>query len=57
MPDQHGVSRFPLPAVPELAAPILEILPVQLTVHHLARTKGLPANGLQRLQGDTKVEA
>jgi glucosamine--fructose-6-phosphate aminotransferase (isomerizing) len=50
-----GVHTIQLPPVPDLAAPILQILPVQLLVDHLARRRGLAIGKLRRQQHDTKV--
>jgi glucosamine--fructose-6-phosphate aminotransferase (isomerizing) len=49
------VHRIGIPSVPSLVAPILEILPVQLLVDHVARLRGLELGELRRLQPDTKV--
>jgi glutamine---fructose-6-phosphate transaminase (isomerizing) len=50
-----GVHVIGLPRVPRLAAPILQILPVQLLVEHTARRRGLEIAALTRHQQDTKV--
>jgi glucosamine--fructose-6-phosphate aminotransferase (isomerizing) len=50
-----GVSTIELPPVPELAAPILQILPVQLLVDRIAQLRGLEIGNLRRQQDDTKV--
>jgi glucosamine--fructose-6-phosphate aminotransferase (isomerizing) len=50
-----GVTVVELPALGELAAPILQIMPVQLIVDHLARLRGLTIGDLRRPQQDTKV--
>ncbi|MGH2867407.1 MAG: SIS domain-containing protein [Solirubrobacteraceae bacterium] len=50
-----GVGLIALPEVPGLAAPILQILPVQLLVEHVARLRGLTIGELRRHQDDTKV--
>jgi glucosamine--fructose-6-phosphate aminotransferase (isomerizing) len=52
-----GVTTVPLPAVAELARPILEILPVQLAVERAAAARGLDLAGLSRPQDDTKLAA
>ncbi len=52
-----GVELFRLPALAPLAAPILEIVPVQLLVAHVAELRGLPVRELARQQDDTKVAA
>jgi glutamine---fructose-6-phosphate transaminase (isomerizing) len=52
--DAEGAA-FELPAVSMLAAPILQILPVQLLVEHVARLRGLEIGTLRRQQDDTKV--
>jgi glutamine---fructose-6-phosphate transaminase (isomerizing) len=44
-----------LPDVPDLVAPILQILPVQLLVDHVAARRGLEVGTLRRQQHDTKV--
>jgi glucosamine 6-phosphate synthetase-like amidotransferase/phosphosugar isomerase protein len=49
------VSVVGLPRVADLAAPILQILPVQLLVDHVARLRGLTIGSLRRQQQDTKV--
>ena len=48
-------SAFVIPAVGELAAPILEILPIQLTAAYLAAARGVSIGTLRRTQADTKV--
>jgi glucosamine--fructose-6-phosphate aminotransferase (isomerizing) len=53
--DLDGVDVIELPEVPWLAAPILQILPVQLLVEHTARARGLTIGELRRHQQDTKV--
>jgi glucosamine--fructose-6-phosphate aminotransferase (isomerizing) len=50
-----GVPGFSLPEVPPIAAPILQILPVQLLVSELAGRRGLTIGELRRHQDDTKV--
>jgi glutamine---fructose-6-phosphate transaminase (isomerizing) len=52
-----GVTAVPLPDVPELVRPMLEILPVQLTVERAAAARGLDLAGLSRPQDDTKLAA
>jgi glucosamine--fructose-6-phosphate aminotransferase (isomerizing) len=49
------VHMFELPRVRTVAAPILQILPVQLLVEHVARVRGLTIGELRRQQPDTKV--
>jgi glucosamine--fructose-6-phosphate aminotransferase (isomerizing) len=44
-----------LPEVPPIAAPILQILPVQLLVNEVAARRGLSIGELRRHQDDTKV--
>ena len=51
--DVPGV--VPLPEVPPIAAPILQILPVQLLVDEVAARRGLTIGELRRHQDDTKV--
>lgn len=53
--DIEGVGVIGLPTVDRLAAPILEILPMQLLVEHTARLRGLSIGALQRHQQDTKT--
>jgi glucosamine--fructose-6-phosphate aminotransferase (isomerizing) len=53
--DVGGVDVIDLPEVPWLAAPVLQILPVQLLVEHTARLRGLAIGELRRQQHDTKV--
>jgi glutamine---fructose-6-phosphate transaminase (isomerizing) len=53
--DVDGVDVIELPEVPWLAAPVLQILPVQLLVAHTARRRGLAIGELRRQQRDTKV--
>lgn len=53
--DVPGVTVFELERVGELAAPILQIMPVQLLVDHLAGLRGLTIGSLRRPQRDTKV--
>jgi glucosamine--fructose-6-phosphate aminotransferase (isomerizing) len=48
-------ATIELPQVSDLAAPILQILPVQLLVDSLARLRGLEIGKLRRHQPDTKV--
>jgi glucosamine--fructose-6-phosphate aminotransferase (isomerizing) len=56
-PTPFGAHTIRIDACPELAAPILQILPVQLAVAAAARTLGLPVEELERHQADTKLEA
>jgi glutamine---fructose-6-phosphate transaminase (isomerizing) len=51
------VTAIEVPAASGLAAPILDILPVQLAVTSAAAAKGLGLAGLARPQGDTKLAA
>jgi glucosamine--fructose-6-phosphate aminotransferase (isomerizing) len=53
--DGPGVLR--IPEVAPLAAAILQILPAQLLVEHLAGLRGLDIGELRRHQDDTKVAA
>jgi glucosamine--fructose-6-phosphate aminotransferase (isomerizing) len=50
-------SAFVIARTRELAAPILEILPVQLAVERAAAARGLDLAGLSRPQHDTKLAA
>ena len=49
------LDAIEIPHVPDLAAPILQILPVQLLIDHVARRRGLEIGRLRRHQPDTKV--
>jgi glucosamine--fructose-6-phosphate aminotransferase (isomerizing) len=44
-----------IPRVPDLAVPIVQILPAQLLVDHVADLRGLEIGQLRRQQSDTKV--
>lgn len=50
-----GAAGFALPDAGPLAAPILQILPVQLLVDEVAAIRGLPVGEFRRHQDDTKV--
>ena len=50
-----SVDAIEIPDVPNLAAPIIQILPVQLLIDHVARLRGLEIGTLRRHQPDTKV--
>jgi glutamine---fructose-6-phosphate transaminase (isomerizing) len=50
-----GVAVLGLPAAAATAAPILQILPVQLLAERVAGLRGLPIGELRRSQRDTKV--
>jgi glutamine---fructose-6-phosphate transaminase (isomerizing) len=50
-----GVHAIEVPRVPNLAAPILQILPVQLLIDAAARVVGREIGRLRRPQPDTKV--
>lgn len=50
-----GIPGVALPEVPPIAAPILQILPVQLLVDEVADRRGLTIGELRRHQDDTKV--
>lgn len=52
---EGAVLGFRIPAAPETAAPILQIVPVQLVVAHVAAARGLQIDALTRQQPDTKV--
>jgi glucosamine--fructose-6-phosphate aminotransferase (isomerizing) len=54
-PEIDGVHVIELPEITRLAAPILQILPVQLLVHRTAQLRGLEIRDLTRHQHDTKV--
>jgi fructoselysine-6-P-deglycase FrlB-like protein len=53
--DPSGATVIKLPEVAPLAAPILQILPVQLLVERVAARRGLAIGPLTRQQDDTKV--
>ena len=52
-PDAPGFVE--LPEISDLVGPILQILPVQLLVDHVAGRRGLEVGTLRRQQHDTKV--
>jgi len=54
-PPPPRVHAIELPRVAELAAPILQILPVQLLAEEVARLHGTRIGTLRRHQPDTKV--
>lgn len=45
-----------IPELPNPLTPVLEILPVQLISHRIARARGLSADGFRHEQEDTKLE-
>ena len=45
-----------MPAMPDALAPVVQILPVQLLTHRMARDRGLSADGFRHEQDDTKLE-
>jgi glucosamine--fructose-6-phosphate aminotransferase (isomerizing) len=45
-----------MPAMPDALAPVVQILPVQLLTHRMARDRGLSADGFRHEQNDTKLE-
>jgi glutamine---fructose-6-phosphate transaminase (isomerizing) len=45
-----------VPAMPDALAPVVQILPVQLLTHRMARDRGLSADGFRHEQDDTKLE-
>jgi glucosamine--fructose-6-phosphate aminotransferase (isomerizing) len=45
-----------VPAMPDALAPVVQILPVQLLTHRMARDCGLSADGFRHEQNDTKLE-
>ena len=53
--DMDGATIIELPSVPALAAPVLQILPVQLLVDRVAELRGLQIGKLERQQPDTKL--
>jgi glutamine---fructose-6-phosphate transaminase (isomerizing) len=53
--DLPGSGAIELPRVPEAAAAVLQILPVQLLVERVARLRGLVIGELARHQTDTKL--
>jgi glucosamine--fructose-6-phosphate aminotransferase (isomerizing) len=50
-----GANGIELPDVGDLAAPILQILPIQLLVEYVGRLRGLEIGTLRRQQPDTKI--
>jgi glutamine---fructose-6-phosphate transaminase (isomerizing) len=56
-PAPFGAHVIRIAAAAELAAPILQILPVQLAVAKAAQSLGLPVRELERQQADTKTPA
>jgi glucosamine--fructose-6-phosphate aminotransferase (isomerizing) len=54
-PSPFGAHTIRIAAAPELAAPILQIVPVQLAVASAADALGLPVRELTRQQPDTKI--
>jgi glucosamine--fructose-6-phosphate aminotransferase (isomerizing) len=54
-PVAGGATVLALPAVPAVAAPILQILPAQLLVDRVAALRGLTIGELLRHQDDTKI--
>lgn len=50
-----GIEAIEIPHVADIAAPILQILPIQLLVDDIARLRGLQIGKLRRKQPDTKV--
>jgi glutamine---fructose-6-phosphate transaminase (isomerizing) len=47
---------FRMPELPDALAPVVQILPVQLLTHRMARNRGLSADGFRHEQNDTKLE-
>jgi glucosamine 6-phosphate synthetase-like amidotransferase/phosphosugar isomerase protein len=45
-----------IPELPKTLTPVLEILPVQLLIHRMARSRGLSADSFRHEQEDTKLE-
>jgi glucosamine 6-phosphate synthetase-like amidotransferase/phosphosugar isomerase protein len=45
-----------MPEMPDALAPVVQILPVQLLTHRMARNRGLSADGFRHEQDDTKLE-
>ena len=56
VPSAHNLRVFRIPEVPDVLAPILEILPIQLLTQRMAGSRGLAADGFRHEQGDTKLE-
>src|SRR5947209_6879688 len=54
-PPEPMLHSIRTPSVAPLATPVLQILPVQLLVDHVARLRGLEVRDLRRHQPDTKV--
>jgi glutamine---fructose-6-phosphate transaminase (isomerizing) len=57
LPAPFGAHVIRIAPCAEVAAPILQILPVQLAVAAAAQTLGLPVEELARQQADTKIAA
>ncbi|MDZ7852551.1 MAG: glutamine--fructose-6-phosphate transaminase (isomerizing) [Halomonas sp.] len=54
--DEEGVRNFPLPKVPELTAPILYSVPLQLLSYHVALVKGTDVDKPRNLAKSVTVE-
>jgi glucosamine--fructose-6-phosphate aminotransferase (isomerizing) len=54
-PPEPALHSIQIPNVASLATPVLQILPVQLLIDHVARLWGLEVRDLRRHQPDTKV--
>jgi glucosamine--fructose-6-phosphate aminotransferase (isomerizing) len=52
----HNLVVFRMPEMPDAVAPVIQILPVQLLTHRMARDRGLSADGFRHAQDDTKLE-
>ncbi|MCL7939455.1 glutamine--fructose-6-phosphate transaminase (isomerizing) [Halomonas sp. ATCH28] len=54
--DEEGMRNFPLPKVPELTAPILYSVPLQLLSYHVALVKGTDVDKPRNLAKSVTVE-
>jgi fructoselysine-6-P-deglycase FrlB-like protein len=57
MERRRNLVVFRTPEMPAALAPVIQILPVQLLTHRMARSRGLSADGFRHEQDDTKLEA
>lgn len=54
--DSDNLRVVQIPEMPPLLAPVLEVLPLQILSHRIARSRGLAAEGFRHEQKDTKLE-
>jgi fructoselysine-6-P-deglycase FrlB-like protein len=57
MERRRNLVVFRTPEMSAALAPVIQILPVQLLTHRMARSRGLSADGFRHEQDDTKLEA